>query len=422
MIARTSWYWLAVSPLLAFVMSFVAVLVCYGLRWSDLYPPLSWELVTFIGLTAAVCLTLVAFERLIWRPVTPSVATYWNIRRTVLATCALYALTVLEFIHSGGVPILMLLGEENYDYRDFGIPVLHVAIFAAYCFLAVHWFSIYLQRGDKRYLMFAVLLLAINVLIVNRGAFVQCVLAIGLLFVLHRGVRPRTLLTVATATVLLIISFGLVGDARMAAMGMDPSVAIVQIGEVSADYPERLGSGPFWVYLYASSPLANWQLNVSRDTSIHIAPHIFVALEMLPDFIGKRLVSGEIFSIGPALITDALNVSSAFGRAFYLQGWAGAVAVFTQFLLYYFVVRRLFRGTEYFASALATFSAGSALLVFHNMLTFAGFVGPLMFAALLRLLHSRRRRRARRGSPVSGRSAICASRAIDAGAAPQWRS
>jgi hypothetical protein len=422
LISRRRWFWLEVSPLLAFVVSFIVVVVCYALGWSELYPPLSWDLAAFIGLTVLVCFAVMTIVRMLWRPAAPNVTMYWNIRRTVRATCALYALTILEFLHSGGVPIALLLGEGTYDYRDFGIPVLHVAIFAAYCFLAVHWFSIYMQLHDRRYLICSGMLMAINVLIVNRGAFVQCSLAIGLLFALHRGFRLRTVLTMSVTTILLIVAFGLIGDARMAAMGMDPSVAIAQIGEVSAGYPEGLGSGPFWVYLYASSPLANWQLNVSRDASIHIAPLTFVALEMLPDFIGKRLVPDEIFSIGPMLITDALNVSSAFGRAFYLQGWAGAIAVFTQFLLYYFIARRLFRGTEYFPSAMATFSAGSALLVFHNMLTFAGFVGPLIFAALLRLLHSRRRRRAQRSSSANGRRAIGVARASAAGAVPESRS
>ncbi|MCX7119998.1 MAG: hypothetical protein NTZ86_09095, partial [Legionellales bacterium] len=142
---------------------------------------------------------------------------------------------------------------------------------------------------------------------------------------------------------------------------------------------------------------ANLQLNVSegnvRSAAIQITPMTFIALEILPDFIGKHLISVDTFSISPILISNSLNVSTGFGRAFYLAGWAGSFAVFFLFLGYYALIWQFFRNTEYFKSVMAMFSAGSALLVFHNMLTFLVFTGPLMFALILSLVQSKQRRR-----------------------------
>ena len=67
--------------------------------------------------------------------------------------------------------------------------------------------------------------------------------------------------------------------------------------------------------------------------------------------------------------------------------------MFFLFLGYYALIWQFFRNTEYFKSVMAMFSAGSALLVFHNMLTFSGFTGPLMFALILSLVQSKQRRR-----------------------------
>ena len=393
----TRLYWFGVSPLVAFSLMFIFVVTMYKFAWSELFPPLEWNLLWFISTTILVCVGLAIVKWIMRRPEIINIKTYWNMRRVFIASSVLGTLTCLEFFHAGGIPILFLMDDSIYDYRNFGIKVLHVAIFATYNFLGVHWFLLYLCFSKKNYLIFSILMLSINVLILNRGAIVMCALSIGIIFVLQRGLRLIQILKITAVATILTVLFGILGDARMVATGMNPSDGIEIIGEASDSYPQNLGSSAFWVYLYTCSPLANLQLNVSegnvRSAAIQITPMTFIALEILPDFIGKHLISVDTFSISPILISNSLNVSTGFGRAFYLAGWAGSFAVFFLFLGYYALIWQFFRNTEYFKSVMAMFSAGSALLVFHNMLTFSGFTGPLMFALILSLVQSKQRRR-----------------------------
>lgn len=384
---------MAMAPMLAYVMAFLAALTTYSVGWSGAYPPLSWQLLAFIGATCIACLCIALPHLLLRTTARASRPTWWTARKTRWTVTAIYALMALECVYAGGIPLVQLLSGADYDYRDFGIPTLHVVLFGIYNFLAVHFFALFLRTGNRRFLRACLGLLLINLLIINRGATVQSLLAVAALFVVRRRISLRAVATLLVSFGVGIYLFGAVGDSRMIAMGIDPDKSITVIGDASDSYPAAsLGSGPFWVYLYSSSPLANWQLNVTMGTAGNAPAATFLALEVLPDFVAKRLVPEDVFELSPHLIIDALTVTTAYGRAFFLWGWTGSAAVFCLLLAYYAAVRWVFRGSEYFDSAMATMTAGAALMAYYNMLTFAGFVGPLAIALLLRIACVRRRR------------------------------
>jgi hypothetical protein len=388
--ARAEQRRLVAAPMLAYAGAFVLSLSIYASGWSNAYPPLSWPLLAFVAATCAVCM-LVAATALVHRPSRGDKPTWWSPARARVAVPLVYLVMALQFVHAQGIPLLMLALGVDYDYREFGIPTLHVLVFGIYNFLGVHFFALYLRAGDRRYLRAALGLLMLNVLIVNRGAVVQSMIAMGVLYFVRHRLSLRRVAAVLGSFAAAVYLFGLVGDSRMTAMGTDPAITITAIGDATDRYPtETIGSGPFWFYLYASSPLANWQLNVSTPRPSRAPTDWFVALEVLPDFIAKRVVPAEVFELSPHLVVDALTVSSAYGRAYFLWGWTGCALVFALLLLYYVVVRLVFRRSEYFASTLATLAAGAALMTYDNMLTFAGFVGPLLVAAFMRVFWVRR--------------------------------
>jgi hypothetical protein len=393
---RSSDFWISATPLLAYGASFLGVLLSYRLGWSLLYPPLSTEVVLFVVATTLTCFVVVAFERMTMRRQSSRTPTWWTLRRVKITLVLSYFIALLECAHAGGVPLFFVASGVDYDYRDFGIPTLHVVFFCFYNFLAIHWFSLFLRTRERRYLLHSLLLVFINLLFVNRGAVVQCMIAMALMFIALRGVRQITALYLTGIVLASIYAFGYVGDLRSQSLGIDSAATISVIGDASDSYPvDVIGTGPFWVYLYASSPLANFQLNVAQGTTVHADPDVFFALEMAPDFLGKRLVPDTVFSMAPLLITDALTVSTAYGRAFHLLGWAGAIIVFMIFLTYLAVARVIFRGTEYFSSAMAVMGSGAALMAYYNMMTFSGLIGSLFAAAIVRFACVRRRSGAR---------------------------
>jgi oligosaccharide repeat unit polymerase len=387
---------MAVAPMMAYVLAFMAALATYSVGWSAAYPPLSWQLLAFIGATCVACLCIALPSLLLRARARAPSSSWWTARKARWTVAVIYALTALECLHAGGVPLLQLLTGADYDYREFGIPTLHVVLFGIYNFLAVHFFSVFLRSGDRRFLWACISLLLLNLLIVNRGAVVQSLLAVAVLFLVRRRINLRAVAVLLVALGAGIYLFGAVGDSRMIAMGLDPDQSITVIGDATDGYPAAtLGSGPFWVYLYSSSPLANWQLNVSMGGAANAPLSTFIALEVLPDFVAKRLVPEEVFELSPHLIVDALTVTTAYGRAYFLWGWVGSTVVFSLLLAYYAAARWVFRGSEYFDSVLATMTAGAALMIYYNMLTFAGFVGPLAIAVVLRIACVRRLRAVR---------------------------
>jgi hypothetical protein len=383
--------WLAHAPLWIYPASFGTTLVFYSFAWSGLYPPLSWEIFSFLAATSGVCMLMLGVSRMTWRDTQAVGDRWWTVERSRKATLALFFALGLECLHAGGVPLLMIFSGVEYDYRAFGVPTFHVVFLGLYTFLCTHFFALFLESRAKVYLVCSLALMSISLIIVNRGALVQLVLTMALLFAASTGLRAATLLRMGSYAALFVILFGYVGDARMSSMGVAPEITILAIGDASPSYPASVvGTGPFWVYLYASSPLANWQMNVSLPTAGHFDLVTFIALELMPDFIGKHMVDEATFRTSPRLVTEALTVSSAYGRAFFLAGWWGCWAVFSLFLGYFMLARRIFRRTEYFDSAMATLGAGVALLTYFNMLSFVGLVGPLLVGAAMRFMGRRR--------------------------------
>jgi hypothetical protein len=384
-------HWLAHAPLWIYPAAFGTTLVFYNFAWSELYPSLTWEIFGFLAATSAVCMLFLGVSRMTWRETQPVSHGWWTARRSRRVTIALFLALGLECLHAGGVPLLMIFSGVEYDYRDFGIPTFHVVFLGLYTFLCVHFFAQFLETRAKVHLACSLALMCISLIIVNRGALVQLLLTMTLLYAASTDLRAVTLLRMGIFATLFVILFGYVGDARMNSMGVAPEITILAIGDASSSYPASvMGTGPFWVYLYASSPLANWQMNVSLPAAGHLDLVAFLALEVMPDFIGKHMVDEATFRTSPHLVTEALTVSSAYGRAFFLAGWWGCWAVFSLFLGYFMLVRRIFRRTEYFNSAMATLGAGAALLTFFNMLSFVGLVGPLLVGTAMRFTCRRR--------------------------------
>ena len=388
---RTNTFWIATSPLWMYAIAFTFAALVYQLGWSQIYPPLSLEIATFLSITFAASLILFYVEYLTWREPLPIRSSWWTRKRVLRTTVFIYLIFFIELLHNGGVPIIMIFSGSEYDYRNFGIPTLHVAIYGVYWFLCVHWFYLWLSSRQNFYLNCSLLLLSINLLIVNRGAFIQALLAIVILFVLKKGIKPKTVTICLIGIAALVWIFGVIGDARMRSMGIDPGFTILAIGDASPRYPvDELGTGPFWFYLYISSPLANWQFNVTSGGGMRADWLFFFITEIMPDFIGKHFLSGWETRASPELIADALTVSSAFGPAYFLKGWAGASLIYIVLVFYYLVSRFVFRGSEYFASGMSTLAVGAGLMAFENMLAFTGLIGPLLVAVVFRyLLHTK---------------------------------
>jgi hypothetical protein len=295
------------------------------------------------------------------------------------------AVFIAELAWNRGVPLFVIATGGDASYQDFGIPVLHVA-FVGFCyFYAVYWFDLYLMGEGRTFLFFSLSATSTSLLTFSRGAFVVTLLAITGVYLRRRGFSRRLLFILAALFGAALWGFGLLGDIRT--HGASGESIILKVGDASDKFlHSNIPTEFFWPYLYTSSPLANLQLNIT-DRAAPDSPELYVLLELLPDFISKRLVSEETSAaFSPLLITEQLTVCTMYGRSFLLLGWVGVCITFLYFLAVCGVCLRVLKNSKYFVATTGILCSLAFLGIFDNMFILSGGILPVIVALALKLV------------------------------------
>jgi hypothetical protein len=290
---------------------------------------------------------------------------------------------MVEIAASGGIPLLQIAQGADVSYRDFGVPVLHVA-FSGFCyFFAVYWFDLYLTGRGRAFLVFSGSAFATSVLIFSRGAFIVTLIAMIGVYVQRRGLRRRLLAIFAALSAAVLWGFGYVGDIRT--HGASGESIILSIGDASDKFRNsNIPTELFWPYLYISSPLANLQLNVSARVA-NDSPGLYFVLEYLPDFVSKRLVSdADTDASSPRLIVEQLTVSTMYGRAFVLMGWLGVWLSFAYLVAVSLICLKVLKNSKYLVATTGILSSLAFLSIFDNLFIVSGGIMQVLVALVLK--------------------------------------
>jgi hypothetical protein len=352
----------------------------YSLGYSDLYPPLQPSLEWFLLSTCVVCIILGYTTRQRTRPRVFD-------PEPVLTQAAIFAALVgafmVEVAANRGIPLLQIAGGADVSYRDFGVPVLHVA-FSGFCyFFAVYWFDVYLTGRRRIFLVFSGSAFFTSILIFSRGAFIVTLIALMGVYIQRRGFRRRLLVIFAVLAAALLWGFGYLGDIRT--HGASGESVILSVGEASDKFrSSNIPTELFWPYLYTSSPLANLQLNIT-DRVAHDSPGLYFVLEFLPDFVSKRLVSdADMDFSSPQLIVEQLTVCTMYGRAFVLMGWLGVWLSFAYLIAVSLVCLRVLRNSKYLVATTGILSSLAFLSIFDNLYIVSGGIMQVLVALVLK--------------------------------------
>jgi hypothetical protein len=369
------------NPFAAYTAGFILAIGVYSLGYSDLYPPLQPSLVIFLLITCAICGCLALAVGNItdtsqYGPESPGFH--------ILVFLVLAGLLAAECIYSGGVPLLAAAGGGDSDYLTFGIPTLNVAFIGSSLFYAVYWFDLYLLRYGRLYLALSLMAASTSILIVHRGGFIIDFVAFVFVYLQRRGLERRLLISFSVMVAAILWGFGLLGDLRT--HNLSGETLILEIGKASDKFLEsNIPTELFWPYLYISSPLSNLQHNIT-DRVATDRPVLYMELELLPDFVSKRLVPEEMMpATQPLLVQEQLNVSTMYARPFLLMGWLGVFLSFMYFVIIVLVCLTILRGSKYFVAASGILSALGFLNIFANMYLFAGGITLVMAAIFLHL-------------------------------------
>ncbi|MCO5947242.1 O-antigen polymerase [Mucilaginibacter flavidus] len=366
--------WLT-NPFFVYSLSFLLVFSIYQLRWSDRYPPLSAGLIVFLFATFIISFFL-AFVHEKHKINEFSKIEISKKRITVLIL--VYMGFVLEFIYFGGVPILSAISNPDFNYKDFtGIPTFHVILGTFSLFYSVYLFHQYIS-ADNDFWGLILFLISIfpNILVVNRGAIIIIIFACFVIYLMKiQRLRLKKIGLIIFSIAALIYAFGIIGNLRYSASKEDKEY-ILRIGGASDEFIQ--GDVPFeyyWGYLYIATPIGNMQNIINKKESRFVTGNVssFIAGELFPDFISKRLVTMlgvEDFSDDASkyFVIEVLNAPTVYYRSYYLLGWTGAVLMFVYsiaiMLFYPYLIPR---SSKYFITGWACLVSIVLLNIFSNM-------------------------------------------------------
>jgi hypothetical protein len=375
------------NPFFLYVASFGAVIAIYQLGWSDIYPDLSSDLLLFFALTFLAAFLL---ARLI-EPFITRTEEYTPGLLSEYATLLVVATFAGEIALARGIPLLSVMHGAKFYNIEANATHLHVFTFWS-VFSAIR-FADFLYSRRYRYLAEAALPVIFYVLLVYRGPAIMCVMSWMFIVVIrHNGLRRKHVGWAAVVLLSLAYVNGLIGDIR--------SPGQESAGAPSASFRNSgIPRTYFWTYLYATSPLANFQLSVDKLPRGHGTALEFVASDLLLDTISKRILpllndtilsgSGNLMSrdalyswVQPQ-ISPGINISTLFGRSYGFFGWIGPVIMFAVLSVFIIIYVVLIRSSPYRVPALALLNVLVVFCLFNNMIASAAMLPQLVWPLLL---------------------------------------
>lgn len=382
------------NPFSIYCVSWILVLLTYGLNWSNIFPELSVELLLFLLLTSIIAYFVSVLCRArcyIDLGIIKSRYRQPSLRMLFILELVLTILLLFEFAVCG-VPIrnYILHLAANSDYMSFGLPVVNVVVVNGFSVVFLLAFVIrFIYPEKKKQLRWAFIMPALSPLLcMQRGILLNMIAAATMLYFFQtkNKIKKVALLSVFGCAILFL--FGYIGQVRM--QGKDD--LILEIGGakrefIKGDVPHEF----FWPYLYIASPLANLQseLNKENDSDSDLkGVRAFVLSNIVPQFISKyfsKKVPTYKYDVSPPLV-----VGSTYYVPYYQLGWIGVMLMFVYMMIFFrlslFIVPKQ---SIMFPVLLAVLSNMSLFSIFDNMVAYSGMFPQLILIYLIDKIYAR---------------------------------
>jgi hypothetical protein len=356
------------NPFHIIAFSFSLSYMLYLLPFSDKYLPLN----LINALPGLYFIFLNFMSGLVWSRFNLNLITSFSTydilrvrRRVDILGYVVLSLIGIELVIYG----IPLFGQVSYT--DFGAPIIHVALVS--CLLILSIISSFTYKVNSKWIFLS---LIIGFLILNR--FLILFVCIGglLTYLSLNKIKINTFLKVTFFLFIVISVFGALGTWRMANI-MDVSYIKAQDYILSAghasDYYKEIGlpTSVFWFWIYITSPISNFILNVELNNMAEMKNISNVILfELLPQTISKRL--GD-YPIEVLLLSENLNVSSSITPSYISLGYLGITIYFSYYCFLFFFVTTLFRGLRR-KVVVILLSTLSSFMIFFNIIIMPIFI------------------------------------------------
>ncbi len=335
------------SPITIYNLIWLAIVLLYQLRLSNLQPELSdatyWLLmiksvVFTLGFLACYCIKNKRGKNLATSASNEKVADtskkldVTDIKvakyKKVIGLMFLvwFVAEIFETIYSGGVPILWKMFGDSRTYFDYGIPTLHGFMNAlGLVIMMLAFLGCLKKESTKKDKMTFVSIIAVCLVfylcIFTRQVIVSAIIQmIAVFFLVKRPVKLRkAVFWMGLLSIVGVIAFGFVGNIRTGYEGF-LSVAGISMG-ISPFFV-----GFYWVYMYLTMSLAN--INNAVVLGVNHFGGLFPAVRnFLPTVVSKVLFADSAVVIPNYLVTKAFNVSGYFIDFYVGLGTLGVIII-----------------------------------------------------------------------------------------------
>lgn len=371
------------NPFYCYALGFVTVLVVYQWQWSDLYPKIDIYVLGFLVSTILGALFLGnSFKGRFTYNEIPL-----NKNNFLYVLLIAFGYT-LEFIYNKGIPLFMIFRGDEYSHYEFGIPTFHVFLQTVSPFYAVYLYNQYLSHKKKKLIIYLAILFTISVLLVNRGSTLMTLASCLIIYSQKKQyISYSMFLKLFLSLIFVFYMFGFIGFARSF---KDHEDYFFDMAEATESFKTNIVPGEFfWFYLYASSPVANFQNAVNKDKNIGYNVFNFIGNELVPDFITKRIIDPKsdvdlIYNSEKYLIANFLTVGSTYYNPYVRMGWVGVIIIYL-YLMALFTFLSFWVNTKepYYSATIAILCTMALFSTFDNMIRFTGLSFQLVYPLLL---------------------------------------
>jgi oligosaccharide repeat unit polymerase len=317
------------QPFFIFCMVWLIVILLFNLRLSNLLTGEISEAYKFFFIASGFFLMGYIWPFILYKKINFSSAIFKPHNEKYEELLFKYfhfwiAISIIEIIYSGGIPIVWLFTGSGKTYAEFGIPSIHGLMNALELVLGLISYYFYRLTKKKKFLLLTITFVVWNLCIITRQVIVVLLLEIFFIYYYLAKNKWRLSINLIISFILFVVFFGIVGDLRTGADNF------VQLAQPSDNWIDWLPSGFLWVYIYVTTPLNNLLYNFTTPIINYqfLFPNTLSLL--FPSVIRNILYPADSTSITGDLVTQAFNVSSAFVAPYQDMGYYG-ICLFSLF-------------------------------------------------------------------------------------------
>jgi hypothetical protein len=375
------------NPFYLFAIVLLFTFTLYILGWSNLFPPVKGSFIAFILLSLVLFITLgyIVKNRLVNMNLTLAARPSNSFLH--IATALSLLVFVIEIILNGKIPIFDILFKTTLvDYREFySIPIIHTLACTCGVFLVAVLFGLLSEKWNRRYMLLVVLNIMPYIILFSRSIIIIIIIQCFFYTALRvTALKIRHALFFVSFIILITYAFGVVGNYREKAKErVRGGSSFVTVSQLNSDYPRFLPHEFAWAYMYAASPIANFQHNVITSTPVTPDFKGLIVSEFLPS--RAKLILSEHLNLKTrktAIINSNFTAGTVFSGAYSYAGWLGVSLMLVIIIgVNFIVVYILSFNSSYSLISLSVLLSFTVLNFFENMISFTPMI-LLLFGSL----------------------------------------